>query len=412
MAVRSTQTVGGVAAAILERWRVMLVVVLATLAAAGVLIAVVPPRYSSTSTVQVAAMSVNPLSNTLSPVDMETERIVGGSEVVAARVAERLADGTTAQSLQSSLVVGNPSSSQILRFEVRRRDPGAAARTADLFAEEYLANRVENTQSVADEVADRLTRQIALLEGRRANASGTTLEDLNRQISSLRGQEVTLATLSFFGGRIVGRAVAPSSPVGPGPEAYLAAAVALGLLAGAFLALLFDRFDPRVRNARRYQQHFLLEVHDIRTAGDEVEAARAILVAARAARTIRGVAGNRPLSVAVLSASTRAAEDVGEAFAAASRDLGLHMQPASAAGAGGEARADRLAIADASGAGSPTLQVAAAVGADAAVILASHRDPRRVVEHLVDGLSSEGVTVSVGWLRDGARVARRRGRRG
>lgn len=241
----------GLVAAILERWRMVVACLLVGVVVAVGAFLVLPTNYFTTATVQVAAVSANPLTGTVNPVDMTTERIVAGSEVVARRAAEALGDVNKVGSLQSSLTVGNPSGSFILDFTATGPTPEAAAERANAFATAYLADREETARAIGATVNESLAAQIDTLQGTLAVASPAEAQAIADQIADLRGQQIALASLAIFPGTIVSQALAENGSARIGPMVFLVGGLALGGLVGLFAALVADRLDPRVRNSRR-----------------------------------------------------------------------------------------------------------------------------------------------------------------
>lgn len=202
---RGTQTLGGIVAAVRERWLVVLVSTLVGTMLAFWIGGSLAASYASTAVVQVYSQG--------RPADMSTERLIAASDSVAADAASGLTWGITAAELQDATTVGNPQGSFLLTFEVRLPDPQEAARSANAFANAYLDSRralLQETEGTEDVIA----------------------------------------------GFLVDPAEAPSEPSGVSAGLYAIGGLALGLLLGIVLALFVDRADPRVRSARRMQQLF------------------------------------------------------------------------------------------------------------------------------------------------------------
>lgn len=171
---------------------------------------------------------------------------------IAARTANRLGNGTTAEAVSSRVRVdGNPDSN-VLSVDGTAKTPEEAAATANGFADEYIA----------------FTRDAAIAKIRRAQAL------LQRQIADLRrrGDRPALrrslrqraddlgvrASLQTGNGQILQSAAPPDSPSSPKPRRNLLIGGFAGLLLGVGVALAMEQLDRRLRRAEDLEECFEL----------------------------------------------------------------------------------------------------------------------------------------------------------
>ncbi len=334
---RGEASLGGVLAAVLSWWWLLVLCVILGLMVSLGAESRAPATYEAVTTVQVYGYTRAP--------DMPTEQIIASSETVAAVAAEALADGSTAAQLRDVTSVGNPSGSQVLRFRVLMSDPQEASDVANAYGDAYLAVREQQLVQTDPRAAEGLA-----------------------------------------GGSIVERAETPTAESGPDKYAYIAGGLALGLLAGIVLALIADRLDPRVRNARRMQHLFYDEV--LVSGGSPAETSA--IVALIGQRT--SLEGGNP-KVALLGDDPELVEKLVPFI--------TRQSVAVASGAGGgvlEREPAGIDLINAASLAAPAEQVAAAMDCGLAVIVAGKKSRRGQVL----GLNSQYAVVTgrscLGWF--------------
>ncbi|WP_158590157.1 Wzz/FepE/Etk N-terminal domain-containing protein [Amnibacterium setariae] len=265
--------VGQVVRRIGRRWKLIVVVCLATAALASAAGVVAPRHYEATASVAVLPVRL-PGSNATPTINIDTERAVMLSREVAAIAAGLLRDGTTADMLDQSVSVAAPQGSEVLQVTVLAGDPDEAAKQANALASAYQQFRAQGALQTAGPSIAALDEQIAA-----APRDSRSRVDLLSQRTAL--QHVGDAT-----SRVIGKAVAPTSPSSFGIAVFVMGGLGGGLLLGAVVALLWDVTDPRVRFSER-----LLEVTRARVVrlqpADELETTRWMLRAASAAHSGR-----------------------------------------------------------------------------------------------------------------------------
>lgn len=172
------------------RYRLILVVLLATVAAAVAMTSVLPPRYKATSTLVLDFKSVDPITGTFMPVQlllssyMATEIDILESQAVALRVVKalRLADDPDtkqkfldnaegrgaiedwiAEGLRGKLEVKPSKESRIVEVNFTSADPEYAARVANAFAQAYIQTNLEMKVAPARDAATWFDTQLKQL---------------------------------------------------------------------------------------------------------------------------------------------------------------------------------------------------------------------------------------------------------
>ncbi|GAA1269674.1 hypothetical protein GCM10009677_22920 [Sphaerisporangium rubeum] len=242
---------------------------IAGLCAGGVALAATPPTYVATAEVLVSPTGVQDQTNPVTPrqrepLNLDTEAHVARSAVVAARAARMLKiDDPTA--LRERVTVTVPPNSAVLTVSYASGDPVSAAAGAQAFAKAYLSQRAAAAnQAVAAQLkvlAAKLreagTQLSATVTGLSRLAAGSAerviavqrQSVLNRQILTLTAKQDALKTIAVTPGQVITDARPPAAPAAPRPPLYFGSGLFLGLLAGAGVAMVRDRFDTRLRTA-------------------------------------------------------------------------------------------------------------------------------------------------------------------
>jgi polysaccharide biosynthesis transport protein len=155
----------------------------------------------------------------------------------------------------------------VVQLDVRATNPKLAARAANLYATQYLrAERATATSALASAVsklqstASSDARQVLSLQNQLATqtTAGPEADSLNAELSAAEesslsvrqqlSQYQTALSLTTGGGVLIDAAVPSSTPVVPKPAEYVVAALFVGAILGAALALLVERLDDRIRS--------------------------------------------------------------------------------------------------------------------------------------------------------------------
>ncbi|MGO1284190.1 MAG: YveK family protein [Brachybacterium sp.] len=230
-----------------RRWLTVLLALLLGGLAGAAFAETTPDRYEATTSLVVSPVISNPLIGSREDVNIRTEQEILGSREVARRAAESLGLSDAGESLRGDVEVAAPLGSQILQVTVRAEAPQEAADGADAIAAAYLELRQEAAVNLTERSLEGVDQQIEEL---RAEPSTPTTVAL---IENLQQQRTSMAPSDHEPGRIIGAAVPPSAPSGPGLLITVAGAAMAGLLLGVAAAVLRERLDPWVRSADRLE---------------------------------------------------------------------------------------------------------------------------------------------------------------
>ena len=163
---------------------------------------------------------------------IETERLIMISRPVAERVATTLELSGPDEALVGVQAEAVPDS-RIVNIVVTNRDPHAAARKADTFAEAYLSFRLE--QALDELVAHRAHLDLV--------AAGSPLSTVG-----VTGEDIT------GGGGVLSPAELPTTPVTRDRIRTGALALVLGLMSGVGVSFLRDHFDDVIHDEEDFRR--------------------------------------------------------------------------------------------------------------------------------------------------------------
>jgi non-specific protein-tyrosine kinase len=248
-----------------RKWSITLVVAL-VVGAALVLSFSQSPMYRSEARVLVVpAGSATIFTPT---VDMGTETEIATSDPVAEKVGEEL-EIQPAGSLLGGLEVAQVGDTRVLAFTYSAADPALAQRTAEAFANSYIAYRAEerlrqlaSEQNAAQEQIDQTSQQLSDVTARLKKAESDQNESLTETLS--RERDALVARLGVLQQRladvsaspsgsgttsqVIEGARLPSSPYSPNHVRNGLLALFLGLALGVGLAFLRERLEDRIRD--------------------------------------------------------------------------------------------------------------------------------------------------------------------
>lgn len=237
-------TLDDVVRRIVRERRILAIVFVVAVVLAGVAGLLWPNRYEATATLTVEPVAVVD-AGAETTVNMETEQVVATSTEVLSPAAEALGD-VSVETLAAGLVVTVPRGSQVLEFSYTSASPSGAAETANAIAVSYREQRVANAEEIVRQATDNLSGRISELEGRLSTAEPGSAEarSLELQIQTLQERLALIVSNTFYPGSLVSPATTPTDATKPSMLIFLAGGAFLGLLVGAFAALLRRRADP------------------------------------------------------------------------------------------------------------------------------------------------------------------------
>lgn len=231
------------------------------------------PTYSASATVTLRPITSDPFAVNRRPSDLVspmTEAQLLRSTAVANEVRDRLGLGRSTAELLDAVTVTSPENTLALTVAASDREPQVAQRLADAFAAVYLDRRQADARSGVDRqlaslderlVAQRRALTTAVQREQAAPptsperaAAAADADAARSRITSLEEARTATASVDTAPGQVAVAAARPTSPSGaPRPVTALGVVAAFALL-GAAVALLRDRFDPRVRDARELRE--------------------------------------------------------------------------------------------------------------------------------------------------------------
>lgn len=218
-----------------RRWPSVAAVTALCVAAALAVYVLIPVTYTATTTVQVTspASSIRETSaGTLAAetaTDLALLNSADGAKLLPAAGSSQEVDEAIANGLEA----GNPEGTALIELSVTADSAALAADAANAAAERYLMLRTERAN-----------------EARKAYLAA--LEDAGKQApADINERRLDATVYGSDVGKIVQPAEAPAQASSVGLPAYLVAGLLAGLLLGAFVALVRERRDPRVRTVER-----------------------------------------------------------------------------------------------------------------------------------------------------------------
>jgi succinoglycan biosynthesis transport protein ExoP len=212
-------------------------------------------------------------SRTDGAVNLDTEAQVVRSALISEAVHEALTEAggvavPAVPELMEQLEVTVPPNSQVLRVGYVAGTAADAQTMANAFAHTYLNERSQTVTAALDNARTRLTEQREALQNELNEIIGE-IGELNEelveppelalaesrrdilvgQINAVDTELAELESVRVEPGRLLTAAPLPAEPFAPQPVIDVAAGILLGLVVGAGLALLADRFDHKIRRS-------------------------------------------------------------------------------------------------------------------------------------------------------------------
>jgi capsular exopolysaccharide synthesis family protein len=229
------------------------------------------PEYESTTEVLVEPIQISQGQGNTVKVNMDTERQLADSPVVAALAARSLRSRLSVEALLEPLSVKAATDTEILVFAYRDPSPAEAQRRVRAFASAYVSFRHQGALQDLRSAAQPIRARLDVLQGELDQVDGdiaTTTSPTERralqnqatalvnQIADLQNRLSDLAPAgSLQTGQVVAPANRPRSPVSPSYPRNVALALMLGVALGVGVAFVRERLDDRVRGVADLETH-------------------------------------------------------------------------------------------------------------------------------------------------------------
>jgi uncharacterized protein involved in exopolysaccharide biosynthesis/Mrp family chromosome partitioning ATPase len=251
-----------------RHWWIALIVTGAGLGAGVALTRTLPKTYESSASVLVQALDQDTNAQggrTKGAVNLDTEAQLVRSGAVATGAAQLLRTSRSPIDLAKDASVEVPANTTVLVITFQAGTAQEAQSGAHAFAEAYLRNRQNTAQSELNQQIKtlsvkikQLTTALTGINSRLARTFRGSPDEGNlmslrnnsqNQLNGLTGRLNELTTTTVGAGDIISDARLPDTPSSPDPMVDLATGGMVGLLLGAALAFLRERFDRRLRSA-------------------------------------------------------------------------------------------------------------------------------------------------------------------
>lgn len=255
-----------------RRWTIALIVVLVVGSTLAFSVRQTPVYES---TVRVLVKPINPSQvvqgvSLASVIDLETERGLVQSPVVAKLAAQGLGGDAQPSDILTNVSVAVPANTEFLDITYASTNPREAALGAQAFAEAYLGFRRQQALDAFSTASQGYERQIEQAQAQLVNkqrelaaaapgsqeaaAIQSEVNSLTSGIAILQAQVAPLLGASVDPGQIVAPAVVPTSPSSPNYVRNLAVALVVGIALGVALAFLRERLDDRLSSREDFEE--------------------------------------------------------------------------------------------------------------------------------------------------------------
>jgi succinoglycan biosynthesis transport protein ExoP len=239
-----------------RHWRLMVVVVVATVAVFAALHERQAKSYAATASVTFqsdtlldSALNISTITSSEPQREADTEVLIAHSAEVAQAVRGQLKLAATTNELLGEVKVEAAPTADVLNIIATTHDPDASATLANAFATQYIAFRASSQLTGISSDEAKIREQIALLPAK--SAERATLEQTLLRLGSLEA-------VAASGTSVISRAMAPTSPTGGG----VSESIVIGFLVGAAIALslvfLLESLDRRVKTIADFEHGYRL----------------------------------------------------------------------------------------------------------------------------------------------------------
>jgi polysaccharide biosynthesis transport protein len=239
-----------------RHWRLIVVVVVASMAVLAALHERQAKSYAATASVTFqsdtlldSALNISTVTSSEPQREADTEVLIAHSAGVAEAVRARLKLASTTAELLGEVKVEAAPTADVLNIIATTHDPQASATLANTFATQYIAFRASSQLAGISSDEAKIREQIAVLPAK--SAERVTLEQTLLRLSSLEA-------VAASGTSVISRATPPTGPTGGGVSESLV----IGLLVGAAIAFslvfLLESLDRRVKTVAEFERGYRL----------------------------------------------------------------------------------------------------------------------------------------------------------
>lgn len=243
---RGEQGIGEYLAVLRRRWWIIAICAILAPTVAVVLARQQPKLFSASADVLLTSSATgvsSPLGSDLTS-GMQTQQEIASSPAVAERVrrATGLTDRSAAQ-IAAEASFSAVGAAQVMRMTIRDANAGIATRLANAYASQYTQyERALDTSLLANTRNEIEARMKAL---RVAGQQGTSVY----QTLAQKAQDLAAAEALETSSAVVLRPATGAVQIQPTPKRAGILGLAVGIVLGLTLALLWEALDPRVRTA-------------------------------------------------------------------------------------------------------------------------------------------------------------------
>ena len=228
-----------------RHWRLIVVVVFASVAVFAILHERGTKSYTATASVTFqsdtlldSALNISTVTSSEPQREADTEVLIAHSAGVAEAVREQLKTESSTDELLGEVKVEAAPTADVLNIVATTHDPKVSAKLANAFATQYIEFRAKSQLAGISNDEAKIREQITTLPAKAVER--TTLEQTLLRLSSLEA-------VAASGTSIIGRATPPTSPSGGG----VSESIVIGFLVGAAIAFslvfLLESLDRRVK---------------------------------------------------------------------------------------------------------------------------------------------------------------------
>jgi succinoglycan biosynthesis transport protein ExoP len=161
---------------------------------------------------------------------------------MAARTAARLDHGLTTDKVRGSLSIANEGNSTAVNVTATSTSPRLAADLANTYSDQFVDEQQTTNQKYFSSALALVNKQVAALTAQeRAGVQGLALQNRAQSLA-------ILAKLKSSNVKVAQRASIPAAPSSPKIARNTILGAMLGLVLGIGLAVLFERFDRRIKD--------------------------------------------------------------------------------------------------------------------------------------------------------------------